>query len=657
MNPNSKNTFFEKEINGLRGVAILLVVLFHYEIFPFSGGFIGVDIFFVISGYLITKIIINKKYSDLNYINFVKNRIRRIFPGLIFMILLSIPLFFLILSPNHLEKFANSIISNIFFLPNFYFWTQSNYFDLSSSFKPLLHTWSLGIEFHFYFLWPFLFIFLYKLTKKKIILNLSLISLIILSIIFLEILIKKGPVFENKFLYGIFVSDTIFFLSPFRIFEFIFGSLLAINLKRIQNNFYNEILFIFGVLIILFSSIYIDEKFYFPSIIALLPLTGTFILIFSKDSKYSAYLLRNNFINFFGNISYSLYLYHWPVYIFFKYYKFSELDFTEKLSAFLISLILSYFSYNFIERYYLNKKNKIFDKKLVTSAVFVFIISLTINFNNGFNFRLNDESQKVLNNKLNNYGGLCLKNELKNYKKKDRCLIGNQDNLDFLLVGDSHGKALTYGLKTFAKKNNFNFSTFEDMCQTYPNLNSNIKSCNIEEKIPKNIIIGKKFYDYQIEDNKLDEISRQYMDKIKSIILNDKFKNLENIIVIGQVPEFYSSYGDALSCYARPQIIVKKNCENFLNKEIYSSNYSLKENHRFKQKKILNQNLKKYASFRGENNFNIIFFDPFDYFCEELKCEQVIDGNLIYSDSTHLSKYGSNYLISKIEKELLKVIK
>ena len=147
------------------------------------------------------------------------------------------------------------------------------------------------------------------------------------------------------------------------------------------------------------------------------------------------------------------------------------------------------------------------------------------------------------------------------------------------------------------------------------------------------------------------------MDKIKSIILNDKFKNLENIIVIGQVPEFYSSYGDALSCYARPQIIVKKNCENFLNKEIYSSNYSLKENHRFKQKKILNQNLKKYASFRGENNFNIIFFDPFDYFCEELKCEQVIDGNLIYSDSTHLSKYGSNYLISKIEKELLKVIK
>ena len=81
MNPNSKNTFFEKEINGLRGVAILLVVLFHYEIFPFSGGFIGVDIFFVISGYLITKIIINKKYNDLNYINFVKNRIRRIFPG------------------------------------------------------------------------------------------------------------------------------------------------------------------------------------------------------------------------------------------------------------------------------------------------------------------------------------------------------------------------------------------------------------------------------------------------------------------------------------------------------------------------------------------------------------------------------------------------
>ena len=146
MKVQHNNIKFEKEINGLRGIAILLVVLFHFEIFPFSGGFIGVDIFFVISGYLISKIIINKNYENLNYWSFVKNRIRRIFPGLLFMILFFIPLFFLILSPDHLTKYSDSILSNLIFSPNIYFWTQSNYFDLSSSFKPLLHTWSLSIE-------------------------------------------------------------------------------------------------------------------------------------------------------------------------------------------------------------------------------------------------------------------------------------------------------------------------------------------------------------------------------------------------------------------------------------------------------------------------------------------------------------------------------
>ena len=103
MRVQHNNIKFEKEINGLRGIAILLVVLFHFEIFPFSGGFIGVDIFFVISGYLISKIIINKNYENLNYWSFVKNRIRRIFPGLLFMILFFIPFFFLILCPDHCQ--------------------------------------------------------------------------------------------------------------------------------------------------------------------------------------------------------------------------------------------------------------------------------------------------------------------------------------------------------------------------------------------------------------------------------------------------------------------------------------------------------------------------------------------------------------------------
>lgn len=656
MRVQHNNIKFEKEINGLRGIAILLVVLFHFEIFPFSGGFIGVDIFFVISGYLISKIIINKNYENLNYWSFVKNRIRRIFPGLLFMILFFIPFFFLILSPDHLTKYSDSILSNLIFSPNIYFWTQSNYFDLSSSFKPLLHTWSLGVEFHFYFIWPIIFIFLYKVSKNRIFLNLFLILIIILSLACLEIIIQKGPIFENKLLYGKFISDTVFFLTPFRIFEFIFGSLLAINLKRIKKNNINEILFFLGATLIVLSSIYIDEKYYFPSKFALFPLIGTFLIIYSKEANYFGYILRNKIINFFGDISYSLYLYHWPVYIFFKYYKFSNLSNYEKFFAFLVSIFLASLSFKYIEKFYLKKHRKIIDTKFVTVAILILIMSITINLNQGFKIRLNENSLKVLNNKMNQYGGLCTNVQMKDYKKKDRCLVGDKNQLDFLLVGDSHGKALMHGLTKFAENNNLNFSSYEDMCKVYPNLKSNIENCLIKEK-PQNIIIGFKFYDYQIKNSELEIISKKYIDKIKDIKTNLNFKDIKNIIVIAQVPEFYSSYGDALSCYSRPQIISKHDCDQFLNEKIYKSKYQLKQTHRFEEKKLMNNYLKKYASKISKNEVNLTIFDPFDYLCENLKCMQVLDGNLIYSDATHLSKFGSQYLIKKIESELIKFVK
>ena len=218
-----KQNFYEIEINGLRGLAILLVVLFHYEIYPFSGGFIGVDIFFVISGYLIGKIIENQNFSISNYKRFLFKRVRRIFPGLFFLLMFSFITFSLILSPEHFIDYSKSIISNLIFIPNFYFWTQSNYFDVSSFYKPLLHTWSLGVEYHFYLIWPLIIWFLKSLIKDKFFLNLFFIFFIFISLFINLYVISFGPIFENKVLYGKYVSDTIFYLTPFRIFEFVFG--------------------------------------------------------------------------------------------------------------------------------------------------------------------------------------------------------------------------------------------------------------------------------------------------------------------------------------------------------------------------------------------------------------------------------------------------
>ena len=159
---------FEIEINGLRGLAVILVVLFHYQIYPFSGGFIGVDIFFVISGYLIGKIINNNIFNFKNYKNFILNRIKRIFPGLLGLLIFTFILSSLLLAPNHFKDFVKSIIYNFLLIPNYFFWSQSNYFDISSYYKPLLHTWSLGVEYHFYLFWPLFIWFLSSIIKKKI---------------------------------------------------------------------------------------------------------------------------------------------------------------------------------------------------------------------------------------------------------------------------------------------------------------------------------------------------------------------------------------------------------------------------------------------------------------------------------------------------------
>ena len=648
--------FFEIEINGLRGLAILLVVLFHYEIYPFSGAFIGVDIFFVISGYLIGKIIEKQEFSFKNYKDFLFKRIRRIFPGLFFLLLFSFIFFSFILSPEHLIDFSKSIISNLILIPNFYFWTQSNYFDVSSDFKPLLHTWSLGVEYHFYLIWPIFIWILKNFFKNNFFLNFFLIFFIIFSLFINLYTISFGPIFENKFLYGKYVSDTIFYLTPFRIFEFVFGYLLVTNKKRLKNNFANETLFVIGILLITYSVLVFDAKTLFPSYNALFPTCGAFLLIFSRGSFLSDVLLRNRLINYIGNISFSLYLYHWPVLIFYKYYKFVDLVFIEKLLCIFISIFLSHLSFKYIEQPFL-KKNKIFSIKKVLIFSSLLILCLSTFFTNGWQFRLKSFEKSVMQSKDNQPGGIC--DFDKDIEKNRDCLFGNKDDLDILLVGDSHGKALYQGLKSFSQNYKKNLLTFEEMCNGYPNFNNSLETinCFIDIKIPKILIIGKKFYDYQMQDYDLEKISRQYLKSIVDIKKNPLFENVEKIIIIGQVPEFFSSYGDLISCLTRPFYIDKSKCNSSFNEKSFNNESNIIEmlqDHNSKQK--LNNFFRKNLLNFSNDNLSLYFFDPFDYFCKQGKCIQVDNNKLIYSDATHLSVFGSKFLIKKIENELISII-
>ena len=173
------NKFYRSDIDGLRGIAVLIVILFHLDISLLSGGFLGVDIFFVISGYLITNLILRDiSKNRFNIFNFYERRIRRIAPVLFTVILISIPLSYYSLSAGVLKDFWQSTLSSSLFLSNFLFALEDNYFDVSSKFKPLLHTWSLSVEEQFYVVFPLLLIPIYKMNKKIFIYFLLILTLV-----------------------------------------------------------------------------------------------------------------------------------------------------------------------------------------------------------------------------------------------------------------------------------------------------------------------------------------------------------------------------------------------------------------------------------------------------------------------------------------------
>ena len=155
---------YRAEIDGLRAVAVLPVILFHAGFQQFSGGYVGVDVFFVISGYLITSIIlVEKQAGTFSLINFYERRMRRILPALFFVMLACIPFAWLWLTPNNFRYFSQSVLSVTVFLSNVYFWLRSGYFDLASEFKPLLHTWSLAVEEQYYLVFPLFILLIWKL--------------------------------------------------------------------------------------------------------------------------------------------------------------------------------------------------------------------------------------------------------------------------------------------------------------------------------------------------------------------------------------------------------------------------------------------------------------------------------------------------------------
>jgi peptidoglycan/LPS O-acetylase OafA/YrhL len=357
---------YRAEIDGLRALAVLPVILFHAGFAWFSGGFVGVDVFFVISGYLITTIIISEMAEGkFSIVNFYERRARRILPALFFVMAACLPFAWLWLTPNDLKDFGNSLVAVSTFSSNILFWLESGYFDTAAELKPLLHTWSLAVEEQYYILFPIFLMLTWRLGIKWV--------LVLLSVVFLLSLgIAQWGAYN--------ATTAAFFLLPTRGWELLVGVFAAFYLKyntHLKSLFLNQILSLLGFGMITYSIIAFDKTTPFPSLYALIPTIGTGLLILCAVPKtYIHKLLSLKFIVGIGLISYSAYLWHQPLLAFARHRILGDVSDLILIILCVASLAMAWFSWRFVEQPFRSRTH--FSRNLVFrfSILGIFIFSL-----------------------------------------------------------------------------------------------------------------------------------------------------------------------------------------------------------------------------------------------------------------------------------------
>jgi peptidoglycan/LPS O-acetylase OafA/YrhL len=329
---------YRPEVDGLRAVAVLPVLLFHAGLSVFSGGYVGVDVFFVISGFLITGLIredlARGKFSILG---FYERRVRRILPALTFTVLATSAVAFAVLLPSFLVDYSKSLVSVSTFLSNIYFWRFSGYFDASATLRPMLHTWSLAVEEQFYIFMPIAAYLVYRYVQRFWLWIFALAALLslALSIVAMQI----GPTAN-------------FFLLPTRAWELLLGALLASIPARAPRGAVDQIMAAGGLGLILWAVFAYDEATPFPGLTALAPCLGAALIIYFAHPKatFVGQLLASKPAVWIGLISYSLYLVHWPIAVFWRYITLQEPGLWGALAIISLSIPLAWASWAFIER-------------------------------------------------------------------------------------------------------------------------------------------------------------------------------------------------------------------------------------------------------------------------------------------------------------------
>ena len=636
---------YRKEIDGLRALAILPVILFHAGFEIFSGGYIGVDIFFVISGYLITSIILREhQNNNFSFINFYLRRARRILPMMFFIMALCLPFSWLILMPFQMKEFSQSLISSVFFFSNFFFWKKNGYFDLISEEKPLLHFWSLAVEEQYYIFFPivifFCFFFFKKYTFVLVVLG------FILSLFISELIVNTYP-------------SANFYLLPSRAWEILAGSIAAFIISKYSTN-KNNLLSFLGLLMCIIPIFVFNENTPTPSRYTLIPVIGVFLIIlYAKKNCLAAKILRSKYLVSIGLISYSIYLWHHPIFAFTNILAVEKPSNGIMFSLILLTLLLSFLSYKFIEIPF--RKNHFSIKlQLVFLVFFTFIILFFSTygiFSNGF------ASQRFNQDFIN-------KNDLNILRSKQFSKIGSLEvKAQWALVGDSHADSFQNSFDLLLKKYNQSASVLTiPGCPIAMNLirvdKNNNQECNkfyvdllelLSHQKINQVLISSRFALYvhgERFDNSLGGIERGNTKKVifdhlsqnkqsknpndrKDIIKNENFnfiteltKNDIKVFLIKNIPEIGWNVPKMLRNNRNPNI----------------------------PRKVFEERNKILRDFYNklEKNDNVIILKSEDVLCTNEKCFAQIDEYPMYYDNNHLSIYGANKILNSFENILFK---
>lgn len=661
---------YRRDIDGLRGLAVLLVVMFHAGFPPVSGGFIGVDVFFVISGYLISRIICGGiDAGNFTLTDFYVRRVKRILPALLTVLFFTGAVGYFLLLPSEHSLVGKHSIATLLFASNLSFFREAGYFDGPANLKPLLMTWSLGIEEQFYLFWPLLLQLLFrsKWNRKLVTAAMTLGSLGIASY----------QVYHGN-------RETAFFLLPSRAWELLVGACLAQGLVReTLDRRINELVACVGLSLILFAAFAFKGTTPFPGYSALFPVLGTACLIYSGQSTFlSRFSLQGSPITFLGKISYSLYLWHWPFLSLARIASanVAELEPVVTVAIVGLSFIAAILTYKYVETPFrthtLNAPSRVFGLYAGASSVML-CFSTVILFQGGHGADLLTKTASGGSGPVTSERQRQLDCELpKDHAEitadmRENCIWGDKGQSRVFVWGDSHAFAISSGFEKLGIKTGF-ATEISSRAQCFPSRgltqylsdsrydectrkNTNDLSYVQQQSEIKTVVLAGRWALYLYADstdiqgytyrfNSMNDSKSDPWDQWQqslSDLVDSLTRSGKKVILIGHLPELSFTAPD---CHNAGKLASRA----FITKQLTGQPASCAMNWNTINKRGAQIDRRIEAVAKDKTGVCTVF--PQDYLCDQQSCfSKSATGTIYYRDDDHLSVPGAQELVAKFD--------